>query len=235
MTVQQIVTRYGKLFIPDTDYAQFEWLVTTGASSEDEYITVVSDLLRERPSGIFVDAGANFGCWTLALAPLCTRVISFEPQLVVSELLLKSVWANKLTTVSVVPLALGAESGLAKLAQLDLSQRTNFGGLSLERVLEDQPNAPMGSVAVAPLDEFMESHEKVSFIKIDVEGWEPAVLRGAQRTIRQNRPLLFVEIQHRFSDAAALTAQIQALGYVTEQLGPNLLCMPIELEVGAST
>ena len=67
--IHELKTRYGTMFVPDTETAQYGWLSSSGASDEDEDICMVIDLLKERPRGFVVDAGASFGCWTLAMAP----------------------------------------------------------------------------------------------------------------------------------------------------------------------
>jgi len=224
--IREVATRYGTMFVPDTDYAQFPWYELTGLSVEDEYMVAVCDLLDERPKGVAVDVGANFGCWTLELARHATRVIAFEPQRKVHDLLQQSVAANRLENVTLLLSACGERIERLPMDQPELEISSNFGGLSLLEPFGEQPMASIRLVEVTPLDDCMRDDESVSFLKIDVEGFEMSVLRGARKTIARSKPLMFVEAFHKLTDTKALKAFIAELGYITEPLGPNLLCVP---------
>lgn len=214
--------------MPDTDAAQFAWLAMTGASSEDPYIEAVRELLAERPRGAIIDAGANFGVWTVALADLATEVWAFEPQASVMEVLLQTTAAMKHAHLCRV--ALGAEDGEVEMAALDLARPANFGGLALEEINQDQPDALMERVVVLALDDVVSPNVPVSFIKVDVEGSEADVIAGARETILRHRPILFVEVEHYRTDKAALIRVIDELGYIIERAGPNVLCIPKMME-----
>lgn len=223
--IRRMETDYGILFIPDTDIAQYPWLELTGRSVEDEYICDVRDLLADKARGVVVDVGANFGCWTLALAGLATEVVAFEPQHPVRTLLNRSLGENKLRNVEVMRAALGSTPGNTYVAHLNLDTPSNFGGLSMGKPLIDQPNATMVKIPLMRLDDVVQG--KVSFIKIDVEGMEMDVLGGAAGTILESRPLLFVESDHPDTNKGELVKLIEGMGYATMQKGPNLLCLPI--------
>ena len=66
------------------------------------------------------------------------------------------------------------------------------------------------------LDSFSFSN-KISFIKVDVEGHELAVIRGAENTIKKNRPILLVEIEERHSQkkVSETLDYINSLGYIS--------------------
>lgn len=227
--IAEVETRHGKMFLPDTDNAQYGWLKLTGASAEDEHIDAVCALLDERPRGVAVDVGANFGCWTLPLALHAEAVLSLEPQRPVCELLARSVAANRLGNVDVRRLAAGASPGKTIVPVLDLDAPSNFGGVTLGMAHHEQPSAPTEEVEVAALDDLLldGSGRKTSFVKIDAEGAELGIIAGARRIVWRDKPILFVEVVHRFSDAAALKNIIESLGYATEACGPNLLGVPL--------
>lgn len=216
------------MFIPSTDIAQYWWLKTIGASAEDEYIEMVCSILKERQKGIAIDVGANFGCWTLPIGMCATRVMCFEPQRPIFNLLRKTVAANPSIAAECHNLAVGDAPGVISVPILDLDAAANFGGVTLGIEHHEQPNAKMEDVRVVALDDLVFlSEETVSFIKADVEGFEPAVLRGAHNVISRYRPLLFVEAVHRFTDTDALKQQIENMGYATSAHGPNLLGIPL--------
>ena len=226
--IRELQTRYGRMFVPDTETAQYGWLTNTGASDEDADIQDVIALLSERPPGVVVDVGASFGCWTLALAPHARSVFSFEPQKAVFECLWNTVQANPEISgkVELFEVALGSSSGVTIMAAFDLNKLSNFGGVALDEINQSQPDAPMVDVSVMPLDAFM-SGFAVSFMKIDAEGSEAAILDGARRTIHLCKPLMFVEVCHYRSNDAELCRTIESMGYAIERRGMNVLCVPV--------
>jgi FkbM family methyltransferase len=225
--IVRVETRHGSMFVPDTDLGQYGWLATIGASAEDEFVEEVCALLDERTRGIAVDAGANFGCWALPLSAHATDVLCFEPQPSVLNCLARTTLVNLDRRITIHEVALGERAGHVDVPVLDLDAPTNFGGVTLGISHHEQPGAQMVRVPVATLDSRIRDEDLVSFIKVDVEGQEPAVLRGAARTIARCRPVLFVEVVHRFSDAEALTRQVEDMGYATSPRGPNIMGVPL--------
>jgi FkbM family methyltransferase len=225
--IEQLDTRYGTLFVPDTDIGQYGWLKLAGASPEDEYIALVCDLLDDTPKGLVIDVGANLGCWSLPLAAHATRVVAFEPQHSIFQLLRQSIKANPQLNISPFNLAVGEEKGSITVPRLTLDTPTNFGGITLGMPHHEQPDAPMDTVAVVTLDEFVYASDPVKFIKVDVEGAELSVLKGAQKLIKKYKPFLFIESDHKYTDTAALAAFIESLNYGISDRGPNFLAVPL--------
>lgn len=219
-------TAHGKIFVPDTDAAQYGWLKLTGRPADDAAASAVCALLDARPRGVAIDVGANFGCWSIRLARHASKVVAFEPQPPIYRCLLKTIAANPGLAIEARRVALGEEAGTISVPVLDLDKPANFGGVTLGIPHHEQPDAEMATVPVASLDG-SSVDAPISFIKVDAEGAEPAILRGARAKIAEDRPLLFVEVVHRFSDAAALRRQIEGMGYATLEMGPDLLGMPI--------
>lgn len=214
------------MFIPDNDQGQYWWLANTGASPEDEYIAAICGILDDRPKGCAVDVGANFGCWTLPLSKHAHSVVAFEPQRVCFDLIGKSLSASKIRNVRLLNAAAGAVGGRITVPDLDLDQATNFGGITLAIPHHEQPSAPLVEVDMVKLDTVLRG-ESVTFIKIDVEGFEARVIEGARDTIRRCHPILFAEMDHSLTDADKLKADIEAMGYAIEKWGGNFLGMPL--------
>jgi FkbM family methyltransferase len=223
MTVQQLETDYGTMFVPDTDLGQYWWLANTRASPEDVHIEPVVQMLSERPRGCAVDVGANFGCWTLPLAKVSHSVVAIEPQDSVYALLERSVAANRLSNVRLYRHAAGSYPHVTQIPMLDIETSYNFGGVQVGKSYYDSDTE---FIKVEPLDVTVMG-ERVSFIKIDVEGHEKEVLEGAEHIIRVCRPILFVERDHPDTDQEALREQIEGMGYALDILGGNFLGMPI--------
>jgi FkbM family methyltransferase len=160
---------------------------------------------------VALDVGANIGTHTLALARLAGPqgfVYAFEPQRLVFQTLSANMALNSLTNVHCVNAAVGEEPGTLRLADTDPGQPNNFGGAQVE-LLAGATQAPPVSRVV--LDEFLDI-DRLKLIKIDVEGMESQVLRGARRTLERFKPLLYVE--NAFADKSPeLVDVLQASGY----------------------
>lgn len=226
--IEELDTRYGTMYVPDTDNGQYLWLKNIKASPEDEFIEMVCNFLDALPKGVAIDVGANFGCWTLPLAKHTTEVLAFEPQKCVYKVLRKTCDANPhLKNISTFNFAVGAKPGVIKVPDIDMDDSTNFGGVSMGVPHPEHPEAPMYEIDVVPLDEIVLSNEHISFIKADVEGGEYDVLLGARETILRCKPILFVEAIHRFTDSDKLGNLIQSYSYKIEVHRDNFLGMPL--------
>lgn len=233
--IEKLETRYGTMFVPDTDNGQYWWLKTTGASPEDEMIELVCDMLRQQlGNGISIDCGANFGCWSLALAKV-SSVHAFEPQRVIWEILCDTIGANPGVDINAWYHALGDEEGTTYFPLVDVNKTTNFGGISEKVAHPEQPDAPLIPVGVMRLDDiFGEKYQPpatikpIRFIKIDCEGAEERILRGAIETIKRWKPIMVIEADHPLTDTNALGNQIQSFGYNVEILQDNnFIAMPV--------
>ena len=136
------------------------------------------------------DVGANNGLYTHAFAKRGALVEAFEPQPECVNVLRAYASRRRSRYVQVHPVALSSSSGVA--------------ALHLPRGSESSPSASLRAtpdadaaleVPVEPLDSF--GCSDLRLLKIDVEGAELDVLRGAAETLKRCRPLLFVEIEQR--------------------------------------
>lgn len=148
-------------------------------------------------AGVAVDVGAHVGNHTLWLAVICgMRVAAFEPDVTAYTWLSRNVAGNQLRSrVTTYPVALGAQA-----TRGDWDHRTK--GVLRPDVL--------GSVPIHVLDAYALEH--VSVIKIDVEGHEPDVLRGATRTLQRWRPVVYAEGISKAS-RRRVGAVLEPLGY----------------------
>ena len=134
----------------------------------------------------FVDAGANTGGWTIPAARFYERVIAFEPNPNVARVLAKNIHSNNIENVSILPFALGEGTGRKDLYFYPKNGQDSF--LKEHAGLVTSGNKiPVQMVA---LDNY---GYKPDVLKIDTEGYELNVLKGAYNTIQQNRPQLCIE------------------------------------------
>jgi len=169
-----------------------------------------TDLFRQllRPGQTVLDIGANIGAHTVFFARQVGptgRVLAFEPQRLVFQALCANVALNSLANTWCRQQAVGAQAGHLTVPALDPHRPANFGGLSLA------DNAPGERVAVVTVDGL--DLGVCHLVKIDVEGMEIEVLRGAILTVARCRPILYVE-NDRLEHADALICYIASLGYL---------------------
>ena len=131
-----------------------------------------------RPDDLFFDIGANVGSYTVLASGVCkARTWAFEPDPVTAAHLGRNIALNALQNcVTVHQIALGA-------TEADIP--FTIGQDTVNKVAKtEDPNVRM--VHQVPLDAL--AHENVpSMIKMDVEGYEPAVIKGAARMLRDGR------------------------------------------------
>lgn len=160
------------------------------------------------PGDTVAEVGANIGAHTVHLAQLVGpsgRVLAFEPQRVVFQILCANIVLNETFNVRTFNAGSGDVAGTLKLPEIDYAaQGSNFGAFSLLGVTEgtDVPIIPLDTLDLPAL----------RLIKIDVEGMEAQVIRGAAAQIRRHRPLLYVENDRR-DKSAELISLIQSLDY----------------------
>jgi FkbM family methyltransferase len=140
-----------------------------------------------RPGDWVLDVGANIGLLTLWMSKLVGphgRVHAFEPNPVLCRFLENTFTHNQVLNVKLHSIGLGASEG-----QMDLHvPRGNFGGASLVRRTGDA--AEVYTVPVRKLDDVLlqEPVSRIALIKLDVEGFELEVLRGARQVVQKLRP-----------------------------------------------
>jgi FkbM family methyltransferase len=142
-----------------------------------------------RPGMTFIDVGANKGDFTLLAARLVEEsgtVISIEPEPENRSILQRSIELNRYENIRVLPVALSDSDGTANL---------QIGATSGAHTLSPEFNgARTVKVPTRTLDGIVaEQHlESVDMIKIDVQGFELAVLRGAAETLRANPRIMML-------------------------------------------
>ncbi|MFI4965280.1 MAG: FkbM family methyltransferase [Caulobacterales bacterium] len=162
-----------------------------------------------KPGMTVVEVGANIGAHSVALARSCYPgpLYVFEPQQRIFQLLCANLAINGVRNAIAYPEACGDSPGLVVVPPLDYSAEFNFGGVSVH---PDAEGLQGWRVRATPLDSL--GLAACHVMKIDVEGFEAQVLRGAAETIRKFRPLLYVE-NDRPALQEELISLIAALGY----------------------
>lgn len=176
-----------------------------------------------------VDIGANLGWFTIQLALLVGadgRVDAFEPRSDLFDLLTKTIAENRFTNVTTYNFALGSQDCRGQVIwSLD---DANPGGTHLVAADLAMPGTITQPIDVKTLDSCV--NHRVDFIKIDAEGSEFLVFKGAQRILTQDRPIILSEINPsnlmRTSGVSAAEFGVFAgeVGYCLYEIAANGSC-----------
>lgn len=156
-------------------------------------------ILRSGTVHTFLDVGANQGLYTLIAARYVPggEVIAFEPLSSEARKLCRNVSVNRYRNVRVEQAALGAFEGEADMFMV-------LGGKAAYSSLRPPANdvsadSTLVRVKVSTIDHYVPSVglSSLDLVKIDVEGGELEVLRGAERAIDRYQPVFVVEVEDR--------------------------------------
>lgn len=179
---------------------------------EKELLLAMQYLAKDK-NGIAVDVGANIGNHTIFFSRIFPRVIAFEPVPRNCWILKANLHLNRISNVTLVEKGLGAREEFLLLVNDD-PENTN-DGFNLEPIDSSQALGNAYQIAVVRGDYELEAlgvSGGIAIIKIDVEGFEPQVLQGLEKTILKHRPIIFWEA---FTHETANTSVeiLQAMGY----------------------
>ena|SRR5919108_991490 len=181
-----------------------------------------------RPGMTVLDVGASFGLYSIAAARVVGSsgcVYAFEPGRRTALALRRHLdWNRVADRVEVIEAAAADCTGVAIFWQ----QETSFVASLVEaaaRKEERRFQAPIEPrlVKTFALDDFCNERElDPDIIKVDVEGSEASVLRGARRLLRRGRALLFLELHPEFAPReggdAGVIEELAAAGWEWEEL-----------------
>jgi FkbM family methyltransferase len=169
-----------------------------------------------RSVDVFVDVGAHAGYYTLMAARLAKEVIAFEPNPSNYKFLRFNIFLNRLDNVKAVGAAVSDFNGHAKLYVPKQGGRSLTDRATLAYEGEDSVEVP-----VVTLDTFLEHIDSPSVIKIDVEGDELNIIKGALKTIAKGVRLIIVEI-HSSDVKMPIIELLRNLGYMMREKGKFL-------------
>ncbi len=192
-----------------------------------EYEPATSKLFRKllKEGDTAVDIGANVGYFTLLASKSVGRngrVFAFEPFSRIRGKLTANVQLNQARNVTIRPEALSDHQGVAEFWE----GPNDHSGVSSLRPLE---NASKVCRVVTTTFDNQLPKERVSFVKIDVEGAELRVLKGMSECLRRDKPDLIVEVTGEylagFGDSSALLANfLRDQGYRMFHILDDGLC-----------
>lgn len=213
-------------FLKDCRWGRFILLrgdmISTYADVYGEWCELEVALYRRmlKPDSVVIEVGANLGLHSVPLAKIAGsgRVICFEPQRAVFNVLCGNLALNNLNNVDAHRVAVGEHEEVITTESTDYDMPWNYGAFSIAAGFSGEARFPgvlkPEPTTVVVLDAFSETADlqRLDLIKIDAEGFELAVLRGAERLIARTRPTLFVENNNPVN-GDDLIRHIRGLGY----------------------
>lgn len=142
-----------------------------------------------------IDIGANVGCHTCRLAKLVSpgTVVAFEPMPWARRKLMRNLELNGFTNVIVEEVALCDTNLPSQAVHFRSSWRVSPIG---ESGLEDPSSCLPAEVSFVTLDSYVRRNklQTIDLIKLDVDGYEFKVLRGATETLQKFTPIIVLEL-----------------------------------------
>lgn len=200
--------KFDQWYLPEHEMHLIEWMKNINRRVDGrlayQYNKYEMALPYARGRGLAIDVGAHIGLWSFWMARDFKEVQAFEPVPEHIECWKMNMMATHgnahLNTV-----ALGAEIGEVRLG-------TRTDGSSGDTGIEENGQ---WAARMAPMDIY--NFTNVGLIKIDCEGYELNVLKGAENTLKENRPCVIVEQKGNMSERYGIP-QLAAVAYL-ESLG----------------
>jgi FkbM family methyltransferase len=204
-------TRHGFSLQLNLDNPEHQRIYFYGEHDERYETALLKAIVR--PGMTCWDIGANIGYYSCLLALAvgsAGRVIAFEPARETRARLAHNVALNNLGNVEVVPCAVGAAEGVARIHYREAGL---FEGTASLHELQGQ--AESEEVPLASVDSLVERFGAPDFLKIDVEGAQLDVWRGGRAFFSSRHPLVMAELRDSTDPGvlAAIESIVRGYGY----------------------
>ncbi len=197
-----ITRAYGINFL----YPENDRTIGTALKTHGEFAPAELELLNNYmhsygPSGTMIDVGANIGAICLPLAKMHPewRITAVEAHRGLAQVLSANALSNGLYNVDIINAAAGESESIIDFPSTSLRGEGNFGVLGLHM----DSAQPTERTRMSTIDGIVQPNTRI--IKIDVEGHESAVLRGARNTMKMIQPAILLEAspKHEVSNREA--------------------------------
>jgi len=190
-----VAARFGLFLVLINDQFVSRSILFAGEYSSDELQLLVACC---RPNFSVIEVGSHIGTLSIPLAnhlkSIGGKLYTYEPQRNLYNVLCANLALNAIDNVVAKCVALSDERYVKACAMPVYSEIGNFGGVELKASQVQCSEGDATPVQFSTLDdEHSSEHQKIGLIKIDVEGMELEVLKGAQKIIERDRPILYVE------------------------------------------
>jgi len=191
-----------------------------GSSYEQETISLLKANIKKTDT--FIDIGSNSGYFSLSLAGLCNKVISFEPIPDAYKRLKTNIKINRFSNIKTFNVALTDKQ---KETTFWIDQN-NDGESSLDYEGTFKQSGMPITVQTNTLDNIL-NEDKVDIIKLDAEGFESEILKGGRKTIEKVRLIVFeqnlniFEKKDKYIDKNIIIKFLDAHGFSIRTINNN--------------
>jgi FkbM family methyltransferase len=226
---------------------QLHGVTLGGFNGFSEYHTVaelVSDVearflagLSLKGDGVVLDVGANLGLFSLLIGKQepSRRIFAFEPNPSTFEALNENVSRNDQRNIECFRIAVAAHDGMVQFASREHARA------NASIATDGAKQSGTLQVASKTLDSFCDRHaiDRIAILKVDVEGYETLVFRGASRILAEVRPaFVYFEVCPSLTrdacfDAAGPARLLADMGYTLNRLGPDADLIPASPEAAS--
>ncbi len=190
--IKQVKAKHGTFNIFEDDLYVSKCLDLYGEWSEGE-MDVYESCIKQ--NDVVIEVGSHIGAFTVPISKLAKAVYTFEQQRTVHQVLNSNLILNECRNVYSYMFAVGDETRTMELKEVDYQSQVtkagfNSGAVHLNQIQTKNNGYPTYQVR---LDDFIPKETPVKFIKVDAEGMEIPVLKGASDLIHRNTPILYLE------------------------------------------
>ena len=231
-TLNLYKTKTGNFFLPKFAFKDIIRNQIIKGNIFDEEIFNLSKLYIKEDT-IVIDAGANYGQMSVLFSKTKNKVLvySFESSKYIYEILLRNIKINN-SNCKPINCILGNESGnYYNIKKLDLENFNTYGSNKIEIVNNMQSEYDFEKVKTLKIDE-IKFEKKISFFKVDVQGYDLEVLKGSRKTINSHQMPIIFEYEKLFENDfnynfSKFEQFIKSINYkIHKEINHNYLIIP---------
>ncbi len=181
----------GKLYYGSID-SHIDWHVFFFGCYDPLGLNLLQQIASQLDQPVALDIGANAGNHMMLLSQVCRHVHCFEPYPKILPQLRRNIEENQIANVTLHEFGLSDHGGPAQYYE---NAQNNFGAGSFEASHNNVRPEPSFKLRLEKADDLFPrlGINHFDIVKIDVEGHEPAVLKGMKRSLINSRPLVYME------------------------------------------
>jgi|GEM_PF-1569809 len=174
--------------VSDDDYLK---TVMVGKTFEPHMVELYRALVCK--DDVVADIGANIGLTTLLFSSLASRVFAFEPSPSTYNILITNLARAGATNVEAVNIGLGDKT---ESKTITFSKNNRSGAFVSDKICPKRGHLTE-EIKIDTLDNYFSSQKVMpTFLKIDVEGFEQNVIKGAKKILAETKPIVVMEMNH---------------------------------------
>lgn len=194
---RRLPKKFGGLFIYLSPDSQLKYLGFNIKKIANDLLTIVEYEVNK--NDMIWDVGANVGLFAFScLEPKKCNLLMIEPDPFLNGLLHKTLKINSkyVKNTNILPVVICEKVGIEKL-RISKRGRASNSIVGVEESSQTGGVREVHDIASYTLDKLLDYYKKPDFIKIDVEGAELKVLKGATKILESVRPKIYIEVTEK--------------------------------------